>query len=93
MRAPCQGDPEGWASELPLYHYFTTDGKMVVGEGGRLSITYVGTSLAFYKDRKGLFLENSEKSLKRGSGASWLQGQKRLKTEPKTRKNLKNSHF
>ena len=56
---------------------------------------YIATSLAFYRSQKGLSLENSEKSLKRGSRGLSAPGSKRLKksrkkveNEPKTRKQL-----
>ena len=59
----------------------------------------VGITLAIYRGQNGLFLENSEKSLKRGcrglsaprSIAS--KSQKRVKNWPKLKKYLKNSHL
>ena len=44
---------------------------------------FVATSLAFYKSQKGLSLENSEKSLKRGSRGLSAPGSKRPQKESK----------
>ena len=58
------------------------------------------TPLAFYRSQKGLSLENSEKSLKRGSRGLSVPGskgskkvEKKLKSSRKLEKFLKNSHF
>ena len=61
----------------------------------------IATSLAFYRSQKGLSLENSEKSLKRGSRGLSAPGskkhkksrKKKLKKGRKLEKNLKNVHF
>ena len=60
----------------------------------------LGTSLAFYRGQKGPSLENSERSLKRGSRGLSAPGSKKRekvekesKTSQKPEKNLKNSHF
>ena len=45
--------------------------------------TRVGTSLAFYRGQKGPSLENSEKSLKRGSRGLSAPGPKKLEKESK----------
>ena len=57
----------------------------------------IATSLAFYRSQKGLSLENSEKSPKRGSRGLLAPGLKKLKKGrkkvekgPKTRKKLEN---
>ena len=63
-------------------------------------ITRVATSLAFYRSQKGLSLENSEKSPKRGSRGLSAPGSKKLKKSrkkvekgPKTRKKLEKWSF
>ena len=67
---------------------------------GREKKPKLATSLAFYRSQKGLSLENSEKSPKRGSrgreapvSKKLKKSRKKLKKGRKLEKNLKNSHF